>query len=89
MTIRQMLFAGACASYPAYAQGSAPAGAEDSGGIEEIVVTAPTSFQSFSRLDRRPGVFSGSITSEWTTPDLLEKSWSRSSRSSCSCDAER
>jgi hypothetical protein len=45
------------------------------------------------RLDRVPelfavakcsGAFSGSITSEWTTPALLVKSWSRSSRSSCS-----
>ena len=35
------------------------------------------------------GAFSGSITSEWTTPRLPEKSWLRSSRSSRSREAER
>ena len=38
---------------------------------------------------RCSGAPSGSITSEWTTPSLLEKSWSRSSRSSCSRSAAR
>jgi hypothetical protein len=35
------------------------------------------------------GAFSGSITSEWTTPRLLEKVLARSSRSSRSREAER
>ena len=35
------------------------------------------------------GATSGVITSEWMTPLLLVKSWSRSSRSSCSREAER
>ena len=35
------------------------------------------------------GASSGSMTSEWTTPRLLEKSWLRSSRSSRSREAER
>jgi hypothetical protein len=42
-----------------------------------------------SRSFKRSGAPSGNITSEWTTPALFEKSWSRPSRSSCSSDAER
>jgi hypothetical protein len=48
---------------------------------------ASTAFQSFSRSANSSGAPSGSITSEWTTPSLLVKSWSRSSRSSCSRSA--
>ena len=35
---------------------------------------ASTSFHSFSRSERCSGAPSGSITSEWTTPALFEKS---------------
>src|SRR5882757_10928286 len=38
---------------------------------------ASTSFQSRSRSPHASGAFSGSITSEWTTPRLEEKSWLR------------
>jgi hypothetical protein len=44
---------------------------------------------SRSRSLHACGAFSGSITSEWTTPRLAEKSWLRSSRSSRSREAER
>ena len=50
---------------------------------------ASTSFQSRSRSLHASGAFSGSITSEWTTPRLAEKSWLRSSRSSRSREPER
>ena len=40
-------------------------------------------------VGQRSGAPSGSITSEWTTPALFEKSWARSSRSSLSREAER
>ena len=40
---------------------------------------ASTSFQSRSRSLHGSGAFSGSITSEWTTPRFPEKSWLRSS----------
>jgi hypothetical protein len=53
------------------------------------ISNASTSFQSRSRSLHASGAFSGSITSEWTTPRFLEKSWLRSSRSSRSRDAER
>ena len=39
---------------------------------------ASTSFQSCSRSFHASGAFSGSITSEWTTPRFPEKSWLRS-----------
>jgi len=50
---------------------------------------ASTSFHSRSRSRHASGASSGGITSEWTTPVLSVKSWSRSSRSSCSREAER
>jgi hypothetical protein len=50
---------------------------------------ASTSFQRRSRSEKRSGAPSGKRISEWMTPDLLVKSWSRSSRSSCSREAER
>src|SRR5450755_1305490 len=50
---------------------------------------ASTSFQSRSRSFHTAGAFSGSSTSEWTTPRFPEKSWLRSSRSSRSREPER
>ena len=54
-----------------------------------LISKASTSFQSRSRSRHASGAFSGSMTSEWTTPRLPEKSWLRSSRSSRSREAER
>jgi hypothetical protein len=52
-------------------------------------LAASTSFHKVARSFKRSGAPSGSMISEWTTPALFEKSWSRPSRSSCSSDAER
>jgi hypothetical protein len=54
-----------------------------------LISKASTSFHSRSRSLHASGAFSGSSTSEWTTPRFAEKSWLRSSRSSRSREPER
>ena len=54
-----------------------------------LTSNASTSFQTCSRSLHCSGASFGSMTSEWTTPRLLEKSWLPSSRSSRIREAER